>query len=61
MFQCNLPLVVAKAVFGFASSVRPIGWQPDLRSNEENMVNFCNLVIRFVIFSSVALIDISDW
>ena len=42
--------VVVKAVFGFASSVKPIWWHSDLRSREENILQLYNLTIKSVMF-----------
>ena len=54
-FQCRLPLVVAKGVFGFALGVKPIWWYHDLRSREEKIVQLQNLASKYVYVQQVAV------
>ena len=48
--KCHFPLLMAKAVFGFASGVKPMQWKPDIRSNEVNNLHFPSTANRSVMF-----------
>ena len=52
-FQSHFPLVVARAVFGFALDIKPIWWYPYLRSREERILQLHNHTSKSVVSSRV--------